>query len=165
MTRIAYQDALTRVKSKAAFDVEMKELNKMIHDGKESFAMVMMDLNELKKMNDEYGHDMGDKYLVGGCKQMCIIYKHSPIFRIGGDEFVAVLRGGDYENRNLLLSKIKSSFRESSDDMSRKPWERYSAAAGMAEHLPGDDETAQDVLKRADIEMYNDKKKIKAKEK
>jgi GGDEF domain-containing protein len=94
---------------------------------------------------------------------MCVIYKHSPIFRIGGDEFVAVLRGGDYENRNLLLSKIKSSFRESSDDMSRKPWERYSAAAGMAEHLPGDDETAQDVLKRADIEMYNDKKRIKAK--
>ena len=164
MSKIAYQDALTRVKSKAAFDLEMEKLDEEIKDEKSRFAMVMVDLNDLKLVNDKYGHNKGDEYLIGSCQIICKIFKHSPVFRIGGDEFVAVLRGEDHANRNLLIAKLKMAFKTTSQKEEKNPWERYSAAVGMGEHLPGNVETAEDVLKRADEEMYIHKSRVKTSE-
>jgi GGDEF domain-containing protein len=53
----------------------------------------MFDLNDLKHINDRYGHERGDEYIVNCCRLICQVFKHSPVFRIGGDEFVALLRG------------------------------------------------------------------------
>lgn len=162
MTRIAYQDALTHVKSKAAFDNKSEELTRQIETGKAVFALVMVDMNELKEINDAYGHDCGDKYLIGACMLVCEVYKHSPVYRVGGDEFVVLLQGADYENREALLNELRERMRQTVSDPGREPWERFSAAAGMAEYPGEDGETVEQVLAKADERMYQEKERMKA---
>lgn len=162
MSRIAYQDALTHTKSKAAYDAKSAALEQSIVTGEAEFAIVMIDLNNLKKVNDTYGHEHGNQYIIGACKMISDIYKHSPIYRIGGDEFVAILQGHDYQQRAALFGQMKAQFDKTREDASREPWERFSAAAGMAEYTGAADETVDQIFRRADENMYRDKKQMKA---
>ena len=158
MSRIAYQDALTHVKNKTAYNVKAKELTESIEKFAADFAIVMVDVNYLKKVNDTYGHEYGDKYLIGACEIICDVYDHSPVYRIGGDEFLAVLQGQDYEHRDALLAELKERFR-GSDDKSLQPWENFSAACGMGVYRLGD--TVEQVFQNADEEMYRNKVEMK----
>ena len=162
MTLIAYHDALTHVKSKAAYDLKVKELDDSIGKGTAEFGIVMVDLNNLKLVNDSFGHEKGDEYLTGACRQICEIYSHSPVYRIGGDEFAVVLEGDDYRNRDDLFRKLVGRFSESRSDGSRPLWECYSAAGGRGIYSGTSGETAEDVLKHADAAMYDDKQKMKS---
>ena len=151
----AYRDKLTHVGSLAKFRKDAKELN-------EGFALVMIDINNLKYVNDHYGHENGNHYIQGCCAIICEQYKHSPVYRIGGDEFLAVLRGTDYEMRDQHLSEIRARFETESAREDAEPWKRYSASAGMAVNREGED--VDDTLKRADEEMYQEKKAFHAEE-
>ena len=104
---IAHKDPLTHVKNKTAYEEKKEELSKAIESGNAVFGIVMADINSLKIINDKYGHERGDEYIIGACMLISKIYKHSPVYRIGGDEFVVVLQGEDYENREGLLSLAK----------------------------------------------------------
>lgn len=157
---VAFSDNLTGVGSKAAYVRLAENIERGFAEGKTAVAVVMVDANNLKLINDRYGHEAGDKYLRGCCKAICDIYKHSPVFRIGGDEFVAVLTGEDYENREALKTEIKEEFRTDYSQSGRPQWERYSAAVGMSEFKPGDT-CLEAILKRADREMYEDKAEFK----
>lgn len=159
MTILAFKDALTHVNSKVAYDKMKVTLQEQIDSGSASFAIVMIDINNLKIVNDTYGHDCGDKYISGSCNIICTVYKHSPVYRIGGDEFVVILRNSDYENRNKLLKETEKEFKKSMSNTGALPWERYSAAVGMSEYQSGD--SVEDVFKRADESMYEKKAKIK----
>lgn len=161
MSQLAYQDALTHVKSKTAYDAAVAALEREIEEDRARFAVVMMDVNRLKKVNDTFGHEYGDRYLIGSCRIISDIYKHSPVFRIGGDEFVAILQGQDYANRTALLELLRSRFAALDEDESRPLYERYSVAAGMAEYRGFPGETAEQVIRRADREMYRNKQKMK----
>jgi len=55
------------------------------------FGVIGCDVNGLKKINDTLGHKAGDEYICAACKMLCEYFKHSPVFRIGGDEFVVIL--------------------------------------------------------------------------
>ena len=70
-----------------------------LHD----FGLIVFDLNDLKKTNDTKGHDAGDQYIKAGCALICNKFKHSPVYRIGGDEFVAFLSGEDYKNHKAII--------------------------------------------------------------
>ncbi len=157
---IAYQDSLTKLKNKAAYAKKSDELMWGIIDKRVSFAIVMIDVNFLKKVNDTYGHDKGDMYIKGACEIMSDVYAHSPIFRIGGDEFVVILEGRDYENKEELLKTIRQRYKESASS-DRDPWLKYSAAVGMAIYHPGSDLDVDTVFKRADNDMYHEKIKMK----
>ena len=110
MNDIAYKDALTRVKNKAAYDEKTDSLSWDIMNLAARFGIVMVDLNFLKVINDKYGHDKGNEYIVGSCRVVCDTYVHSPVYRIGGDEFLVVLEGQDYDNREELLEQVKAAF-------------------------------------------------------
>ena len=102
----ANRDPLTGVKSKHAYTEMEKEVNESIARGDEDlFAIAVCDLNGLKNVNDTLGHIAGDKYLRDGCTVICQVFKHSPVYRIGGDEFAAVLRGADYEDRGNQIGR------------------------------------------------------------
>ena len=165
MDTVAYQDALTHVKNKAWYDKTKTRVDEDIINGKARFAILMIDLNNLKKVNDTYGHEHGDEYISGSCHQICIIYSHSPVFRIGGDEFVVLLENQDYDSRDQLLTTLRASFETSSNDEDREPWERYSAATGMAVFDEESDVSMDDVFKRADTLMYQNKLESKMGEK
>ena len=159
MAILAFKDALTHVNSKVAYEKMKENLQDSINKEKAEFAIVMIDVNNLKAINDNYGHDCGDKYIFGSCHIICGIYKHSPVYRIGGDEFLVLLRNSDYENRDALLKETEEAFKKSMNDTSVEPWERYSAAFGMSEYQKGDDVDA--VFKRADENMYQYKVELK----
>ena len=158
----AYRDPLTGVGSKIAYSKRVNELNAMISSEMIQFAVVMVDMNDLKIINDSYGHKAGDLYIKGCCHLICEIFKHSPVFRIGGDEFAVILQGQDYENRITGTEALRSAFAESFENDGLEAWERCSAAVGMAENA-SDDCTFELVFKRADKAMYEDKKRFKSK--
>ena len=122
----------------------------------------MVDINELKKINDNYGHNAGDLYIKGCCHIICEVFKHSPVYRIGGDEFVVIVRGDDYKDRLNHFEQLRKSFEDARSATDTDPWLRYSAASGMAEYA-SDDNTLELVFKRADKAMYADKLAFKQK--
>lgn len=162
ISKEAYKDGLTNVGNKTAYNKTVSELNEKIAEGKAVFAVVMVDLNDLKKVNDDHGHNAGDTYIRGCCHLICDVFKHSPVFRIGGDEFVAILQGKDYDDRMLNAEKLRKAFENFSEDEKKQPWERYSAAVGIAENA-SDDNSYELVFKRADEAMYEAKKEFKEK--
>ena len=109
----------------------------------------------IDEINDEYGHTAGDEYIREASKTICTTFKHSPVFRYGGDEFVAILRGTDYENRRQILEAFNRAEEE-------KLANAHSAiAAGMAEYDKGRHYKLLRVLEIADKEMYDRKKYLK----
>lgn len=158
---LAYTDTLTGVKSKTAYNEEVRRLSENIADGFCQFGIIMFDINGLKEMNDTYGHDAGDTYIKSACRLICTTYKHSPVFRIGGDEFVVVLRGQDLLNSQKLMYRFYERMERISKE-AEKPEEAVSVAAGMAVFKEGKDTDVQSVFKRADENMYINKNAIKS---
>ena len=160
-TLIASRDPLTGVNNRAAFNQKSDELLRDIEQGKSvEFAIIECDLNNLKIVNDQLGHEAGDLFIKTNCRAFCETFKHSPVYRIGGDEFVIVVQGSDYEERDALLDKLRS-LREPNEPLRA---DRISFAAGIAEFDPQVDKTPADVLKRADAFMYIHKRHIKKRE-
>ena len=160
----AYSDALTGVKNKAAFDISASRMDKMIREAdkenKPVFSLVMFDCNELKEINDEYGHEYGDIYLQKSCTMICRVFAHSPVFRLGGDEFAAMLSGHDHELRYDLLKEFDRKVVDH-NAATENAWERISMAKGIAEYNPTLDRNVDQVLNRADKQMYEEKRKYK----
>ena len=153
----ANRDPLTGVKSRYAFTEAEKRLDETLCSGEaEPFAIVWCDVNGLKEINDTLGHQAGDRYLCDACHIICNVFKHSPVYRVGGDEFVALLCGEDYRDRNRLMA----GFTEENEK--RAAAGGVKIACGMAEAKLGEDSTVKTVLERADAEMYKNKKLLKA---
>lgn len=150
-------DPLTGVGSKSAYLKKVSELNRRLASHELSkIAFIFIDMNNLKYVNDSFGHKAGDHYIRGCCEMVGNVFMNSPVYRIGGDEFVAILEGEDYEDRQALVEKLKSDFEESYERKDVDPWERFSSAVGLAELTP-EDKTLEPVFKRADEAMYEDK--------
>lgn len=154
-----YVDALTSVKNKGAFSSAIEKLQDQIETHSETviFAIGMFDCNNLKLINDQYGHDKGDIYLKTACRLICQTFQHSPVFRIGGDEFAVILQNEEYLNREELLRQ----FEESSIQISRtalNDWEIVDVAMGIAEYDPRTDLSVHDTVRRADKIMYTKKR-------
>lgn len=148
----AHRDPLTGVKNKLAYIELLREMEMNLKDNKlDEYGVVFFDLNGLKMINDTQGHDAGDEYLKSSCKLICESYKHSPIYRIGGDEFIALLQGSDFARRE----RIKELFDEKIEDNVREGGPVI--ASGMAVYDPGIDESYTDVFIRAEKRMYERK--------
>ncbi|MBR3224482.1 MAG: GGDEF domain-containing protein [Atopobiaceae bacterium] len=158
----AYHDALTGVKNKTAYEERAKELDEGIANGSAVFAIFMLDVNFLKRVNDEHGHERGDEYLRACCALMCKVFGEERVYRYGGDEFVAVLEGKELVDAHNMLYDFRKAVRLLAVDKDLEPWERVSMAAGMAVYDSDVDRSSQDVLKRADQKMYENKKAMKA---
>ena len=162
MAELANKDALTGVRNKIAFDNIVNSLNEKIEKGEAlEFGLAMIDLNYLKNINDEYGHDAGDRALVKLCNIVCAIFAHSPVYRVGGDEFVVLFRNVDYQDAATLVREFEDKIAKLSKDKNLVPEEQVSAAIGYSAYIPGDDSCVDDVFKRADKAMYANKKKMK----
>lgn len=153
---MARRDELTHTKNKTAYHEMEQELQKQIEEGTVSFSIVICDINGLKTINDTVGHKAGDDYIKSCCRLICQIFHHSPVFRIGGDEFAVVLRGQDFDNRSGLLSLLRNRVEENI-----RIGEGPVIASGMAEFQPVTDRSVEDVFNRADNLMYENKAHLK----
>ena len=155
---LAYQDALTGVKSKVAYFEFEEKKNRAIREGlKPAFAVAVFDINGLKEVNDTLGHEKGDEFIISACSVICRHFKHSPIFRIGGDEFAALLEGEDYQNRAALISSFHAKM-----DTPESP-DQVIIAMGVSDYRDGEDDSMQQVFERADSQMYERKHELKSK--
>ena len=160
---ISNHDALTRVLSRISYDNKVTQMDKEIKKNPDDirFAICECDLNNLKIINDTFGHDKGDEYIINCCRTICNIFKHSPVYRIGGDEFVALLQSDDYDNLERI-KQIVDDFTRNEITKSCTLAEKKSFAAGFAIYDSTTDKTFNDVMKRADTEMYENKKMLKS---
>ncbi len=162
LSELMQTDALTSLKNRTAFENAKKSLrNHYLADDDLRFAAVMFDLNDLKKINDEYGHGAGDLYIKNSSELICNTFKHSPVFRVGGDEFVAIVKNSDYEIRYELLN----SFREEIERLRTAdvpPTKKISVASGMADFDEIENEDIETLFKKADDRMYENKREMKA---
>lgn len=153
---VAYKDSLTNVRNVNAYTEFKENVDKDIKRGViTEFAVVVFDLNDLKQVNDTKGHEAGDKYIQDGCRLICHVFRHSPVFRIGGDEFVSFLMNADYMNRaNLIVIFNKHIDRN---------LERGGVivSSGISEFDAASDSGYDEVFSRADELMYSRKKELK----
>ncbi|MCR4657705.1 MAG: diguanylate cyclase [Lachnospiraceae bacterium] len=155
---LARRDELTGTKNKTAYRELEQSVQTNMDNGMDylPFALVVCDANDLKKINDSEGHMAGDEYIKASAKLLCDIFDHSPVFRVGGDEFVVFLRGGDYTIRNDLMERLYDQVRKNRNTDSGPV-----LAAGMAEYIPETDNLVSEIFDRADKEMYKDKQDLK----
>ncbi len=153
--KIAVRDSLTGIGNKYAFTQKSNVVDAAIQSGTVSpFAIVVCDLNGLKQVNDSQGHTAGDNYIRDASRIICELYKHSPVYRIGGDEFAVYLQDSDYERRDEIMDELNLLVSENAKNGS------VIIAAGMADYQPGDQQL-HDVFDRADQRMYERKKQLK----
>lgn len=162
MKMLATRDALTGVRNKTAYDDEIKIIEDRIKSGDTKYGLAIVDLNFLKRINDTYGHDKGDLAIIKLCHMVCNTFKHSSVFRIGGDEFAVILQSSDYDNYSSLINSFNEETARMSKDESLEPWEKITAAVGSAFYDESRDDGIDSMFKRADKEMYECKKSMKA---
>jgi len=152
---LATKDMLTGILNRFAFE---NELNKLISNSKRTnakFALLFLDLDHFKEVNDTYGHDVGDKLLIEVAKRVVPNIRAEDIFaRVGGDEFVLLFTNTKPETLPDLVNKAISLF--------RKPWvidkTQLNVTTSMGVTVfPDDADNKNELMKKADITMYKSK--------
>ena len=155
--RMADIDSLTGVKNKHAYTQWEEIVNEGIKGGtQEPFAVVVCDINNLKSVNDLYGHKAGDSCIQSCSSKLCNIFTNSPVFRVGGDEFIIFLSGEDYYRRNELMTRVNAIPK---DPARIRMGETVSA--GMAEYDKDKHRSLLNVVEEADKAMYARKQYLK----
>ena len=153
---LADRDALTGLMNKRAYFEKEENLNVEIKKGEAKFAVCMIDLNDLKLTNDTYGHEKGDILINAVSNIIRRVFALSYCYRIGGDEFVVIAENEDYRNIKKLEKLFSTVIEQTKEDEIQ-----VSAAIGVAKFDPSIDNNVEDVFKRADKLMYENKKRMK----
>ena len=157
--RLLSTDPLTGLYSRFAYNRFLMDFEGTIKRdvlGGVKFAICECDLNGLKTVNDVYGHEAGDRYILNCSKTIKDFFKHGTIYRTGGDEFVIVFENANYEKIEKLENKIKN-FMDAEMASDKNAADRVLFAAGFAMFDPTIDSNYDDVFKRADKAMYEAK--------
>ncbi len=150
-------DPLTGARSKRACIEAQANTDESIAAGTApDFAVVVCDLNDLKHINDTQGHEIGDRFLKETWARICAAFPNSPVYRIGGDEFVAILQDEDYVNREALAAAFDREMAENA-----RRGSGIVVTSGCAVFHRRRDQSFHAVFKRADEAMYRRKKELK----
>jgi len=147
-------DALTGIKNKNAYKERENLMNQRIQERRQSeFAIVVLDVNDLKRINDTEGHEAGDRYICDACKIICKAFKCSPVYRVGGDEFVVISQDEDYARSDELVELIARH------NENAILYGGVIIACGMAKF--SNEDCVAEVFEIADKRMYENKKSLK----
>ena len=143
MENLLKKDPLTAVGSMLAYRELVMDVDRVISAGiMLKTAIIFCDVDNLKEINDSYGHAAGDEHIKKCTDFMRSVCTRSRIFRIGGDEFIIVLEGKDFDRADELYLKLR---------------ECEYISSGMALFDPSRDMSIKDTQKRADEIMYEHK--------
>lgn len=149
-------DQLTQLKNRNAFEVDMKNI--VVMQGYKHMGLIAMDLNDLKYINDTFGHEFGDSYIqtVGKAIQS-VTGKGRVAYRVGGDEFVIVIHDIHKYPLQKCVDLVLQEF-----DRELIDWKKgLSLAVGFASFDDDMDKNIMETYKRADAQMYMDKARLK----
>ena len=155
----AYMDPMTGVRNKTAYLELLPQLDEQIRNGTARFAVAVFDINGLKKTNDSYGHGIGDRMIENTADVFVRVFGYERLFRIGGDEFIAVWTDVDLafieeRMKQLVVETEKCNATSGPDDLP------VSFASGYAVYDKATDRKYNDVFARADRMMYDNKNKF-----
>lgn len=147
----AEQDNLTGLFNRASC---LKQIDKRLQ-GRKPFALLLIDLNNFKEINDALGHSVGDKLLKELSQRLAqSLLPNNQLFRIGGDEFVLLCDQTDsssiYSQNNVFVSTLHHPFLV-------EGYELYLTYSAGSSQYSGNNSTSYDLLKEADIAMYHAK--------
>ncbi|GAC1318999.1 MAG: hypothetical protein NVS2B16_08690 [Chloroflexota bacterium] len=151
--RTAMRDPVSGLPNRRAFEETLeRELSLGDRTGT-SFSVVFLDLNNLKSINDRFGHSKGDEVIRGvGVSLQRILRPYDFAGRLGGDEFVLLLSGAD-EPDSGISARIAEAMRQLSDGMAI----RIASSVGVARY-PADGSTGRELVHVADSRMYEHKR-------
>ena len=157
----AREDVLTRLPNRRALDERLPEAMARVRRSLTPLAVLFLDLDGFKRINDRHGHAMGDELLRDVAKRLQNAVRETDfVARWAGDEFVVVLEGVTIEALEPLAQKLIHLIEEPVSVGSATL--RVSTSIGVALFVPEAPETPQELLKRADEAMYNAKRAGKA---
>ena len=158
--KLAFTDLCTGLKNRNAYEEKLSRLR----GGKDSLRnlrIVFIDIDNLKYINDNYGHYIGDKALIAIADIIKNLFRTNDIVgRIGGDEFLVILQNRDLEELEELIKKFDADCSNEAVEVEK---ERIpiSIAKGFAKYDSNKDSSFVDVFNRADDAMYENKREIK----
>lgn len=157
---LAYRDVMTGIPNNTAFSEASEKMNKVIDTEKSRFAVLVADINNLKRVNDNYGHMVGNEVIISAAGILTSTFRTSQVFRVAGDEFIVILKGSDYENYPALLIQLDKACAAAVINANGQPV-ALSIARGVSEYEPENDGEFGDILSRADRAMFLHKKESK----
>lgn len=155
----AHTDGLTGVHNRKALDQHLRRLIERNRVKRTPFALLMMDLDNFKQLNDAYGHTVGDRMLLAFAEKCRASFRGDDFLaRYGGEEFVAILPGASLRNaakKAKLLCKTIAGARYAADDSPDAKGIAVTVSIGVAAYRKGD--TVQSLVERADQCLYQAK--------
>ena len=151
------QDGLTGVGNRMAFRKAIERQNRNLSEKDGTIGIIMCDLNNLKVVNDVYGHHSGDEYIKTAAKILKECFPEGQVFRIGGDEFTVLFEDLDDSQMEQRIQQIRRMMRE----YRREKEYNAAIAIGYAFFKPGEETHLESTFTRADEAMYRNKKELK----
>ncbi|MDF2905290.1 MAG: diguanylate cyclase [Herbinix sp.] len=149
--QLAYRDSLTNCRNRIAYEMDIEKI-----DTQRDVTIFMADMNNMKEINDTYGHQIGDEVIIL-CSQCLLNVFGSSVYRIGGDEYLSIQYGLSQEEINCILLAFQEECIRANEGI---PY-RFVLSIGYATYDPLTDMTIHDTIKRADNNMYEVKDKMK----
>ena len=154
---LSLRDELTGLHNRRGFMTLAEELQKRAMRHQESFALLYLDLDGFKAVNDNLGHDAGDRVLQRVAELLRATVRDSDLVaRLGGDEFVALLAEADGENAALTEQRLRAALAGAQEQVA--PGERVGFSLGTVVHQASDRRSVADLLAEADEAMYRVKR-------
>jgi diguanylate cyclase (GGDEF)-like protein len=150
----AFLDSLTGIKNRTAFDSNFSREIELKRRHNSMLSLIVMDIDLFKRINDQYGHAVGDlvlKQVAGAIEQS--IRSSDALYRYGGEEFVVVLNGTDQLGANLLAQRIRKNIEKLRIDSLKDLVITLSLGVSMMR----DEDTTDTLFKRADDALYTAK--------
>lgn len=157
LKRKARMDGLTGMYNKQTFEEYLEKLSGQMNRKDDRLQVAMFDIDDFKKVNDTYGHAVGDKVLkrVASCIRGRVTVEDIPA-RFGGEEFVVILYGKELEESVEILEEIRKSIE---DIVHPEMGENVTISIGLCEFFKGGD--IKEVVCKADEALYRAKKEGK----
>ena len=155
VTNHANRDFLTGLYNRRYFFDTMSEYEEEIRNSAEQFAVAMIDIDHFKKINDTYGHDVGDKVIVALSEILTSSTSHRDIVaRFGGEEFCLVLKNINRYSAFDILERIRKEIEKFSFHVERDTYLTFTISTGLVMNT---EEPIEEIINQADMMLYNAK--------
>ena len=155
--QLASTDSLTGISNRRGFEMLATQALAMCERSSQAAAVVMIDMDGFKAINDTFGHEEGDRALIRFSTLLVETFRDSDVIaRWGGDEFCAVLTGADVQQAQTAVGRLCGALERHNAEPGRRYPLRFSA--GVAEYVPERHGSVLEVMREADALMYDAKR-------
>ncbi len=153
--QLATSDTLTHLRNRRGFMLVARQVLSFAQRTGKPACLIFVDLDGMKQINDELGHDAGDRALIHTANLLSSTFRDSDITaRLAGDEFCVLLSGSSALEARAAVDRLMAAV----EGHNRSSTPKLSLSLGMADWDPSSEETLDELMQRADREMYAHKR-------